>query len=104
MKLCTVAGSLELTHIMNLTFPHNFICLYIKNFFSCPFFLAFKWQHIVKYTMLSKKLFFCHDRTMHVLRVLSCRITFQIRSLISTALITEELRWDSSNGIGSSLT
>ena len=43
MKLCTVAASLELTYIMNLTFQHNFICLYINNFFSCPFFLGSKW-------------------------------------------------------------
>ena len=38
------------------TFSHNFICLI---FFSLiPFFLAFRLQHIVKYAMLSKKIFF----------------------------------------------
>ena len=77
------------------TFSHIFIYLII--FSLNPFFLPFKLQHIVKNAMLGKKIFLSYDRTMHVLRVLNCRIKFQIRFLISTGLITEEIRCDSSN-------
>ena len=85
---------------MNLTFPNNFIC---PIFFSL---LPFSWHlngSILQSSNAKQKNIFSYDRTMRVLRVLNCRIKFQIRLLISTGLITEEMRCDSSNGVGLSL-